>query len=119
MHLGFVDHVFPDGPFLGLWWCFGCGCAADMDTVTDGGLLALAGAGVGPGLEHLEFCGESPDFHFNPWCFSFVVFTSPPRFGADGSFDFHVYLFASNWVGCYQVGDLPEGVFSAGCARVC
>jgi len=78
MQLGFVDYVFPDGPFLGLWCCFGGACAADMDTVTDGGLLALAGAGVGPGLERLEFCCESPDFHFNSWVFSVVVVTSAP-----------------------------------------
>jgi len=49
-----------------------------MDKVTDGGLLALAGAGVGPCLEHLEFRGTSADFLFNSLCFSFVVFTSFP-----------------------------------------
>jgi len=49
-----------------------------MNKITDGGLLALAGAGVGPGLEHLEFFGESADFEFNSWCFSVVVFTSYP-----------------------------------------
>jgi len=48
-----------------------------MNKFTDGGLLALAGAGVGPGLEHLEFRSESADFEFNSWCFSVVVFTSP------------------------------------------
>jgi len=47
-----------------------------MNKVTDGGLLALAGAGVGPGLEHLEFRSASSDFQFNSLCFSVVVFTS-------------------------------------------
>jgi len=47
---------------LGLWCGFRCGCAADMYKITDGGVLALAGAGVGPGLEHLEFRGASTDF---------------------------------------------------------
>jgi len=47
-----------------------------MDKVTDVGLLSLACAGVGPGLEHLEFCCESPDFHFNSWVFSVVIVTS-------------------------------------------
>jgi len=76
MQLGFVDYVFPDCPFLGHWLCFGWACAAGMGKVTDGGLLALAGAGVGPGLEHLEICGESPGFQINSRCFSVVVFTS-------------------------------------------
>jgi len=49
-----------------------------MDKITDGGLLALAGAGVGPGLEHLEFRSESPDFQFNSWCFAVAVYTFPP-----------------------------------------
>jgi len=49
-----------------------------MNKVTDGGLLALAGAGVGPGLEHLEFRGVSSDFEFNFWYFSVVVFTYLP-----------------------------------------
>jgi len=77
MQLSLMDHLFADVlPFLGHWCGFRCGCAAVMNKITDGGLLALAGAGVGPGLEHLEFCGVSPDFEFNSWCFSVVVFTS-------------------------------------------
>jgi len=63
-------------PFLGLWCGFRGGFAVGVDKITDGGLLALAGAGVGPGLEHLEFRRESPHFEFNSWCFSVVVFTS-------------------------------------------
>jgi len=60
-----------------------------MNKVTDGGLLALAGAGVGPVLEHLEFRRESPDFQFHSWCFSVVVVTSYPfQFGVDRFFDF-------------------------------
>jgi len=60
-----------------------------MNQITDGGLLALAGAGVGPCLEHLEFRGTSADFLFNSSCFSFVVFTSFPfQFGVDRSVDF-------------------------------
>jgi len=47
-----------------------------MNKITDVGLLALAGAGVGPGLEHLEVRGATADFEFNSWCFSVVVFTS-------------------------------------------
>jgi len=51
-----------------------------MNNVTDGGLLALAGAGVGPGLEHLEFRGESPDFSVQflllfRWLVSFSPFS--------------------------------------------
>jgi len=49
-----------------------------MNKITDGGLVALAGAGVGPGLEHLELRCESADFEFNSWCFSVVIFTSYP-----------------------------------------
>jgi len=63
-------------PFLELWCGFRCGCAVAVDKITDRGLLALAGAGVGPGLEHLEFRSESPDFESNSWYFSVVVFTS-------------------------------------------
>jgi len=48
-----------------------------MDKVTDVGLLSLACAGVGPGLEHLEFRGESPDFQCSSCFFSLVVFISP------------------------------------------
>jgi len=82
-----------------------------MDKVTDGGLLALADAGVGPGLEHLEFYGESADVQFNSECFSLVVYTSSPfQFGVDRSVDFRVYLLASKWVRGYQVAVLPEGV---------
>jgi len=65
-------------PILGSLVFFRYGCAADVSTVTDGGLLTLAGAGVGPCLEHLEITGESADFEFNSWCFSVVVFTSFP-----------------------------------------
>jgi len=91
-----------------------------MDQVTDEGLLALAGAGVGPALEHLEFHRESPDFQFNSWCFSVVVLTSyPPLFGVDRSVDFRVSLLVSEWVGCYQGTVPPEGVFFAVCARLC
>jgi len=50
--------------WFSVWLC----CAADMVGVTDGGLLALAGAGVGPCLEHLEFRSESPDFQLNSLC---------------------------------------------------
>jgi len=95
MQLGFEDHEFPDGALvLELWWCFRCGCAADMDNVTDGGLLALVGAGVGPALEHLDFHGESAYFQFNSWCFSVIVYTSSPfQFGVDRSVDFRVLSF--------------------------
>jgi len=73
-----MDHLFADvPPFLGHLCGFRCGCAADMKKVSDGGLFALADAGVGPGLGHLEFRRESPDFQFNSKCFSLVVFTSP------------------------------------------
>jgi len=48
-----------------------------MDQVTDEGLLALAGAGVGPCLEHLEFRRESPDFQCASCWFSLVAFISP------------------------------------------
>jgi len=48
-----------------------------MNKVTDMGLYALACAGVGPGLEHLEILRESPDFHCASFCFSLVVFISP------------------------------------------
>jgi len=48
-----------------------------MNKLTDGGLLALAGAGVGPGLEHLEFRGESPDFQFNSCCCFRGLFSFP------------------------------------------
>jgi len=65
-------------PFLGLWCGFRCGCAVAIDKITAGGLVALAGAGVGPGLEHLEFRGASAYFQFNSWCFWVVVFTSYP-----------------------------------------
>jgi len=57
--------IFCSSVSLGFWCGFRCGCAAAMDKVTDGSLVALAVAGVGPGLEHLEFRGESPDFQFN------------------------------------------------------
>jgi len=73
--LGVSHAVFPDGSsfahlsvwefvWFSVWLC----CAADMVGVTDGGLLALAGAGVGPCLEHLEFRSESPDFQLNSLC---------------------------------------------------
>jgi len=36
-------------------------CAADMEKITDQGLLALGASGVGAGLEHLEIRGEHCD----------------------------------------------------------
>jgi len=99
-------------PFLGLWCGFRCGCAADMSKVTDGGLLALAGAGVGPGLEHLEFFGESAYFEFNSWCFSLVVALPPLSSSAlIVLLIFWVHVLVSNWVGSYQGAVLPESVF--------
>jgi len=36
--------------------------AADMEKITDQGLLALVASGAGSGLEHLELRGEHCDF---------------------------------------------------------
>jgi len=50
-----------------------------MDKITDGGLLALAGAGFGPCLEHLEFRGVSADLSSIPGGFRwFLSLPSPP-----------------------------------------
>jgi len=57
-----MEYLFAHVPIVGLWCFCRCGCAVAMDRITDGGLLALAGAGVGPCLEHLEFRGASADF---------------------------------------------------------
>jgi len=114
-----LDHVLLICQF-GIWCGFRCGCAAGMGKVTDGGLLALAGAGVGPGLEHLEFRSEAPDFQFNLWCFSVVVVTSyPPCSVLIVLWIFWVCLLVSNWVGCYQRALFPTGVVFLLSGRVC
>jgi len=81
-----------------------------MNKTTDGGLVALAGAGVGPGLEHLEFRRESPDFSSVLSAVRLLFSLLPFQFCIDCSVDFLVYLLVSKWVGGYQVAVLPEGV---------
>jgi len=117
MQLCLMDHLFAHvPPFLGLWCGFRCGCAVAMNKVADGGLLALAGAGVGPCLEHLEVRSESADFQFNPWFFRWL-FSLPPRSSSAliVLLIFWVYVWVSNRVGCYQGAVLPERVVFVCC----
>jgi len=79
-----------------------------VSSVTDVGLLTLAGAGVGPRLEHLELRGESPDFQCSSCCCSLFVFISPSAFTI--LLIFWVYVLLRYWVCDFQGGMLPESV---------
>jgi len=81
-----------------------------MNKVTDVGLLALAGAGVGPGLHHLEFRGVSPDFQLNFGCFLRVVFIVP-LFCIDHCVEFRFFLLVSKVVSCYFRGEVSQKVY--------
>jgi len=77
-----------------------------MNKVTDGGLVALAGAVVGPGLEHLEFRSELACFQFKSWWFSVVVVSSSPSNTA------LIVLLISG----LSFGEYVGGLLSGGCS---
>jgi len=64
---------------------------------------------VGPGLEHLEFRGVSPDFQLIFCCFPWVLVISS-LFCIDHRVEFRVYLLVSKWCVVVSGGGLPKSV---------